>query len=30
VFAGVIMRGTDEVAGSLFSYLELEERIPAR
>jgi transposase len=29
-FAGVIMRGRDEVAGSLFSYVDLEERIPAR
>ena len=29
-FAGVRMRGTDEVTGSLFSYVELEERIPAR
>ena len=24
------MRGTDEAAGSLFSYVDLEERIPAR
>ena len=24
------MRGTDEVTGSLFSYVDLEERIPAR
>lgn len=23
------MRGTDEVTGSLFSYVDLEERIPA-
>jgi transposase len=29
-FAGVRMRGTDEVTGSLFSYVDLEERIPAR
>ena len=24
------MRGTDEAAGSLFSYVDLQERIPAR
>ena len=24
------MRGTDETTGSLFSYVDLEERIPAR
>jgi transposase len=24
------MRGTDETSGSLFSYVDLEERIPAR
>ena len=24
------MRGTDEAAGSLFSYVDLEERVPAR
>ena len=24
------MRGTDEASGSLFSYVDLEERIPAR
>jgi transposase len=27
---GVMMRGTDETSGSLFSYVDLEERIPAR
>ena len=27
---GVMMRGTDEAAGSPFSYVDLEERIPAR
>src|SRR4028118_1407532 len=27
---GAGMRGTDEVTGSLFSYVDLEERIPAR
>jgi transposase len=27
--AGARMRGTDEVTGSLFSYVDLEERIPA-
>ena len=27
---GVIMRGTDEASGSLFSYIDLEERIPPR
>lgn len=27
---GVMMRGTDEASGSLFSYVDLEERIPAR
>lgn len=30
VLAGVVMRGTDEVSGSLFSYVDLEARIPAR
>jgi len=30
VSAGVKMRGTDETSGSLFSYVDLEERIPAR
>ena len=28
--AGVDMRGTDEASGSLFSYVDLEARIPAR
>ena len=28
--AGVRMRGTDETSGSLFSYVDLEARIPAR
>ena len=28
--AGVMMRGTDEASGSLFSYVDLEDRIPAR
>jgi len=28
--AGVKMRGTDETSGSLFSYVDLEERIPER
>jgi transposase len=28
--AGVMMRGTDETSGSLFSYVDLEGRIPAR
>jgi hypothetical protein len=27
---GVMMRGTDETSGSLFGYVDLEERIPAR
>jgi transposase len=27
---GVMMRGTDEASGSLFSYVDLEERIPVR
>jgi hypothetical protein len=27
---GVMMRGTDETSGSLFSYVDLEERIPSR
>jgi hypothetical protein len=27
---GVIMRGADEASGSLFSYVDLEARIPAR
>ena len=26
---GIMMRGTDETSGSLFSYVDLEERIPA-
>lgn len=26
---GVALRGSDKVTGSLFSYVELEERIPA-
>jgi transposase len=30
VTAGVRMRGSDEASGSLFSYVDLEERIPAR
>jgi hypothetical protein len=28
--AGVVMRGADETSGSLFSYVDLEARIPAR
>ena len=28
--SGVMMRGTDEASGSLFSYIDLEERIPVR
>ncbi len=28
--AGVRMRGTDDASGSLFSYVDLEDRIPAR
>ena len=28
--AGGMMRGTDETSGSLFSYVDLEDRIPAR
>lgn len=28
--AGVMMRGRDEVSGSLFSHVDLEARIPAR
>jgi len=28
VTKGVIMRGTDEASGSLFSYVDLEERFP--
>lgn len=28
--AGVIVRGTDDASGSLFSYVDLEERIPVR
>jgi transposase len=28
--AGVMMRGTDETSGSLFSYVDLDERIPPR
>jgi transposase len=27
---GLMMRGTDEKSGSLFSYVDLEERIPPR
>jgi hypothetical protein len=27
---GVMMRGTDETSGSLFSYVDLDEHIPAR
>ena len=27
---GVAMRGTDEASGALFSYVDLEERVPAR
>jgi transposase len=30
IAAGVVMRGTDEASGSLFSYVDLEARIPAR
>jgi len=30
VTVGVAMRGTDEAAGSLFSHVDLEERVPAR
>ena len=26
---GVAMRGTDEASGALFSYVDLEERVPA-
>lgn len=26
----MVVRGTDELSGSLFSYVDLEERIPAR
>ena len=26
---GVMMRGTDEASGALFSYVDLEERVPA-
>jgi transposase len=29
-FAGAVMRGADEASGSLFSYVDLEARIPAR
>ena len=29
-FAGVMMRGTDGASGSLFSYVDLEARVPAR
>ena len=29
VTKGVIMRGTDEASGSLLSYVDLEERVPA-
>ena len=28
VTKGVMMRGTDEASGSLFSYVELDERVP--
>ena len=28
--SGAVMRGSDETSGSLFSYVDLEERIPAR
>jgi len=28
--AGAVMRGSDEASGSLFSYVDLEARIPAR
>jgi len=28
VTKGVMMRGTDEASGSLFSYVELEARVP--
>ena len=28
--AGLMMRGTDETSGSLFSYADLGERIPVR
>ncbi|OJH43082.1 transposase, partial [Paracoccus sp. SM22M-07] len=28
--SGVKMRGTDETSGSLFSYIDLKERIPAK
>jgi transposase len=28
--AGAVMRGADETSGSLFSYVDLEARIPAR
>ena len=30
MLAGVMMRGTDDVSGSLFSHVDLEERIPVR
>ena len=30
VMAGMMMRGTDEKSGSLFSYVDLEGRVPAR
>ncbi len=30
LLAGAMMRGADETSGSLFSYVDLEERIPAR
>jgi transposase len=29
VTTGAVMRGTDEASGSLFSYVDLEERVPA-
>jgi transposase len=28
--AGIVMRGMDETSGSLFSHVDLEERIPLR
>lgn len=30
MIAGVMMRGTDNASGSLFSYVDLEDRVPAR
>ena len=29
VMKGVMMRGTDETSGALFSYVDLDERVPA-